>query len=306
MLHILLIILKIIGILMLVLLGVVLLLLLSVLLVPIRYRGEASFHGNISGRLKITWLLHILSLQISYEGSSDFAVRVFGKRILSQHFGEEEGGEEEDVPDFSDRKEDEDGKEVILSAQEITPEPADAEPEKKQHPAEPETKKETDTAEPAGRTRKSSLDDETVSRKQPASEGRFREGKGKLEKVCELYQQAQEFLAQESNQKTFRLVKRQLGRLLHHLAPKRLRGEVTLGLEDPYTMGQIVSVAALLYPVIRDRIRFTPVFGEKVLDGEVSLRGRIRVGTLLWIGIRVLLDNNFRKLLRKILNRGGK
>lgn len=79
-----------------------------------------------------------------------------------------------------------------------------------------------------------------------------------------------------------------------------------LGLEDPYTMGQIVSVAALLYPVIQDRIRFTPVFGEKVLDGELSLRGRIRAGTLLWLVIRLLLDGNFRKLLRKILNRGGK
>ena len=83
MLHILLIILKIIGILLLVILGVVLLLLLAVLLIPVRYCGEASFHGAIRGKVKIFWFLHLLSLQAVYEGSPDITLRVFGKRILS-------------------------------------------------------------------------------------------------------------------------------------------------------------------------------------------------------------------------------
>lgn len=303
MLHILLIILKIIGILLLVILGVVLLFLLAVLLIPVRYCGEASFHGAIRGKVKIFWFLHLLSLQAVYEGSPDITVRVFGKRILSGFSGEEDN--EEETMEEPGTEEEQDGEEMILSAQEVQPDSQTRESERipEQEPEKesvfPEEKKASSKKQRRCGKKKISSIIQSIGR-------HFREGEEKLKKGGELYQQAEEFLAKEANRRTLRLVKRQAGRLLRHLSPRRLKGELIVGLEDPYRMGQIVSAAALLYPVIRDRIRFTPVFNEKVFDGELSLRGRIRVGTLLWLAVRLLLDRNFRKLLRKILNRGGK
>ena len=69
MLHILFIILKILGILLLVILGLLFLCLMAVLFVPIRYRGNGSYHSikDFCVHLHIHWLLHAVSLRIAYE-----------------------------------------------------------------------------------------------------------------------------------------------------------------------------------------------------------------------------------------------
>lgn len=73
MLHILFIILKILGILLLVILGLLFLCLMAVLFVPIRYRGNGSYHSikDFGVHLHIHWLLHAVSLRIAYEMGFD-------------------------------------------------------------------------------------------------------------------------------------------------------------------------------------------------------------------------------------------
>ena len=79
MLHIILVILKIIGILLACIVALLLLLALSVLLVPVRYRGRVEKNGDISAMGHIHWLLHIVSGKIFYEeGEVSIKVRIFG------------------------------------------------------------------------------------------------------------------------------------------------------------------------------------------------------------------------------------
>jgi hypothetical protein len=77
MLHIILLILKIIGIVLLVLIGLLLLILLTILLVPVRYRATVS-HGQAFVAVgRISWLLHILGARVTYlEGKLHIRVRV--------------------------------------------------------------------------------------------------------------------------------------------------------------------------------------------------------------------------------------
>ena len=89
------------------------------------------------------------------------------------------------------------------------------------------------------------------------------------------------------------------------MRPAGLEGNITFGLEDPYRMGQILSLCALFYPVYGERIEVCPVFGGNALKGRIRLRGRVRLGTLLFIAIRLFFDKNLRKLFRKYMNRGG-
>ena len=80
MLHIILLLLKIIGILLLCILGLILLILLTTLLVPIRYR-LAIEHGAKLFYLKgsVSWLLHAINVGISHiEGTLHIKARVFG------------------------------------------------------------------------------------------------------------------------------------------------------------------------------------------------------------------------------------
>ena len=83
MIHILLMILKIIGIILLVILGILLVVLSAVLLVPVRYRVLGSWHGKPELEAKATWLLHILSFRAVYtDGGLKTVLRVFGYNLF--------------------------------------------------------------------------------------------------------------------------------------------------------------------------------------------------------------------------------
>ena len=92
MLHILFIILKILGILLLVILGLLFLCLMAVLFVPIRYRGNGSYHSikDFGVHLHIHWLLHAVSLWIAYENGLRYAVKLFGFRIFGSESEEKD------------------------------------------------------------------------------------------------------------------------------------------------------------------------------------------------------------------------
>ena len=59
MIHILLMILKIIGIILLVILALLFTAVLLILFVPVRYRTEVSFDGKPDGEAAVSWLLHL-------------------------------------------------------------------------------------------------------------------------------------------------------------------------------------------------------------------------------------------------------
>ena len=85
MIHIILAILKIVGILLAVLLGLVLLILLTVLFLPLRYRICAETHGELkksTANVSVSWLFGILKVKAGYRnGQISFVSQIFGKKI---------------------------------------------------------------------------------------------------------------------------------------------------------------------------------------------------------------------------------
>ena len=85
MLHIILVILKIVGILLAAILFLILAALLLVLFVPIRYSGSVSWQEKEkSGNGRITWLFHLISLKLSYEFGSrpSITLKILGKTLF--------------------------------------------------------------------------------------------------------------------------------------------------------------------------------------------------------------------------------
>ena len=111
------------------------------------------------------------------------------------------------------------------------------------------------------------------------------------------------FLGDEQNKSTLRLLWRQFKKLIKHVLPKKMNGRVRFGFDDPATTGQILTYISPFYGVYAKSVAIEPVFDEKVMEGELHLRGRIRLGTLLWTVVRVFFDKNFRTLLKKFMNR---
>lgn len=110
-------------------------------------------------------------------------------------------------------------------------------------------------------------------------------------------------LCSEENRATFANVRQNAGRILRELMPKKGGGYVRFGTGDPYTTGQVMEAAALLYPYYGEQIDVIPVFDEAGLEMKGDVRGRVRLISLLIPLWKLYADKNLRELIGKLRNR---
>ena len=79
------------GIVLLVILGLLLAALLAVSFVPVRYRADGSWREELTASAAITWLLHLVSIRITYEKELSVRVSVCGIRIKTEKKAEPSG-----------------------------------------------------------------------------------------------------------------------------------------------------------------------------------------------------------------------
>lgn len=322
-------ILKIIGILLLLLAGLLLLALAAVLFVPVRYRGEGSRREVLKAHGTVSWCFSALAVRFSLEdGRTEGEVRLFGRRLGGRDREEEtleadfrEASEPSVHTASLDRGRSQDGEDTPDGGNAPdsgnTPDSGSA-PDSGSVPAggrSQDRAKERESRNRSGapgRREKAKEEGKGPGTERPSGRleklarelrGRISRAGAKIRSALEKKDQIMAFLRDEENRRTFRLVKKQLVKVVRHVMPVRLEGEVTFGFDDPYRTGQLLSAAALLYPVYRDRIRITPVFDREVLEGELKLEGRIRLAVLLGAAVRLGMDRNFRKLVRRLMDR---
>lgn len=312
MIHILLLLLKIIGITLLSLLALIVLIILVVLLVPIRYSLNVEAEKSVEARACVSWLLHLLHAKAVYDGTFGIVIRVFGipiKRIPAP---------EEKKPKKSKDKQKE--KRTESETKTASGEAACSEPD------ETAVLSETVTSEEDKRTEADNTSD--ANEEDAESEDEKKEKLslfqklvqfvravraffskilytiqnicGKIEKVKELIGYYSEVLKSEEGQRTFALAKRELGRLLKHIAPTKLRGSLTIGMDDPAATGQIIAIVSMFYPIYGNNVSITADFEEKCMRGSLYLKGRIRILTLIRIAWRVYFNKDIKTFLHML------
>ena len=95
MIHILLMILKIIGIILLVILALLLTAVLLILFIPVRYRADVSFDGKTDGEAAVSWLLHLVRIRVSYHEHADVSGRVLWFKLFDMRLWPAEDEETE-------------------------------------------------------------------------------------------------------------------------------------------------------------------------------------------------------------------
>ncbi len=122
--------------------------------------------------------------------------------------------------------------------------------------------------------------------------------KDKVHHVKEMIALVRAFFDDEENRKGLKCVFHSLKKTLKHMLPYRIKGILRIGLEDPCDTGMLLGGLSIFYPLYENKIEIIPDFQEEVLEGKVDAKGRIRACTLFIIGIKLLLDDNFKKLLK--------
>lgn len=336
MLHILLLLLKVLGILFLALSGIFLLIVIVVLLVPVRYRGNASFHGEPEGTVLVSWLFCILRVRLVLDESLKLSVKVLWLNLFEEIFWSKNEDEKK-------RLSEDDGSKKDLPGEEPTPESLseenfgevlpDFEEEELEmvHMAELSGK---EIKEEQGPEEKSGLEEETNQKKVPAlEEKRSRKenpaleektnqkekpglgerlcsfckklkeismgGQSSLKKARKKYDGCMAFIEDEENQKTFRLLAKQIKKFFKCILPGHVEGRVRFGFEDPYHTGKVLTIISPFYGLYARTLAVEPVFEEKALEGELKIKGKIRAASILFVGLRLFMNKNFRRLLRR-------
>lgn len=105
-----------------------------------------------------------------------------------------------------------------------------------------------------------------------------------------------DFIKNETNKEGFRFTYDSIKKLLKHIKPTKLKARLRFGTGDPCSTGQILGIFGILYGFYGNALNITPDFENKVLEGSLYARGRIRLWTVLIIVIRFLLDKRFKEL----------
>lgn len=289
MLHILLILLKIIGILLAVILGVILLVVFVVLFAALKYEVAAAADGDIKSvkaNIKFSWLFHLISGFVIYEEQKlNWQVKVAWKKLNVPKAGADQSTEKaeeiakeitHEVVDETTAVFDEKSVEIIESTKE------------NENISKKEAKKQT----------------KKQAKKVPFKEKircSIQKISDKIKEIKNLKDKIVGFLTAESHKKAFQKLLKELLRLLKKLKPKKLKANVEFGFEDPYKTGSILAYLSMLYPFYGDNINIVPDFTEQVLKGDIFIKGYIRISYMVSMGIRLILDRNIRFTIKDVM-----
>ncbi len=301
--HVILQILAVIGIVLLVLLALLILTVLAVLFVPIRYRASGEKEADrIEGVAAVSFLYPFLSFKWQRAGNENrWALRLLGIKLKGSpkvDKGKTTEPEKTEKGKVAEPKKTDKGK-AEETAQAAKPEKA-AEPVKEEkQPATPSVQ--NAEAEDAARQAEETGTQET-DRVSSEKKARFTISGlcDKMEKIRDNVEYYKERLTAEENRLFLKRTKERIFAVLKSIKPKVLTARVVCGTGSPDTTGYVCAVYGMLYPVIEDRISFTADFENKVLDGELSVKGKVRVVTLVRHGIKILLDKQLKVFLKEM------
>lgn len=318
--------LKIIGIVLLVILAVILLLLLLVLFAPIRYKADASVPRSdldnfdvekISAKVRFSWLLFVIRGGLDFPENKEFTLRIFGIKILPKKEkpgkdkdkdSKEEGKDSEKAEDKKDKKEKKKrGKKDNGEQESAKPEDtASSESSGEGEGSFDQGKEdEAEDGEP-----KNILD--VIWKVIDSIDNILKTPLNVLEKlqytisrVCGKISMIKTTLESETFDRAFTLVKKKLLKILKMIMPDKIKADVVFGSGDPALTAELMGAYGALYHKLYKKVYFTPDFEEKVLEGEVHLKGHIRLFTIVWSAAVVYLNRDVKRVIKrfkKIIN----
>lgn len=109
------------------------------------------------------------------------------------------------------------------------------------------------------------------------------------------------FLQDEVNKDGMKYIFKSLKGIWWHVKPKKIIGEVEFGAKEPYETGKILAFLSMGYGLYGKNFKIYPNFEEEIFKGNVIIIGRIRLVTLLIIGVKLILYKNNRQLVKNIM-----
>lgn len=314
MLHILLLILKWIGIIVAAILGILVLLICIVLFVPLRYEVQGRSDGDLEslkGKLKVTWLLHLFRADVYYKGKR------LKWRIRLAFFKRSSGIRQKKGEDANEKKQDLKEPELVPEAEVVSE--AKTVEHRENTPKEPEKIKESveetheadkvESEDPEEVNKTESEDPKEANRIFQKIQNAFQKIKYTFQDICarikklgDKKEKLAAFVTDATHRAAFAKAKKVLFWYLKKIKPQKAQIQVRYGFEDPYHTGQMLAFLSVLYPFLGEYTEIIPDFEQRILKGTLYVKGRIRASHLVHLAWKLFWDKNIRASYADIKN----
>lgn len=294
-LHMILIVLKILGVILLIILGILLLVTAAFLFCPVRYRAEGYKNERaFGGEAGISWLFHLVSFKVWYESKNEkaeYSLYILGIPVL------------ELISNISNRRKKtrKPGGEQPVHTEISSKEEIRKEPENEKNPGAVKHKK---TGRNREVDRKNKGKNSFVSKLKELLQipGKFlrtlKNFQLTAEHICAKIKNIKTFLENEKFKRGRSLIFQEVKKLLAHGVPREINGYVKFGTEDPCFTGEILGAAGIFYPLYGENFNIEPCFDQAVLEGTVSFKGRIYGIFLLVSVLKIISSKDVRYIIR--------
>ncbi|MDO4478347.1 MAG: hypothetical protein Q4B73_04800 [Lachnospiraceae bacterium] len=324
--------LKIIGIVLLVILGIILFLACLVLFSPVRYRVFGALQEkHLTGEVKVTWFLHAVSFHLSYDSVRETAM-VYRLKILGIPF-------EKLKALFTPRKKKEKVRKKLKKLKEQDPETyerlrAEAMERRRKEEARVKAEEEARLLEEKQETQKAAAKRHPIRQAlrrirhtvigmwQTAGKtgkgvarvaaflfaiprrivGRIGKILGRIRGFCATIKTIIGFLRDERTRRCIKYLLQKAKRLFKHIWPKRLKGYIRFGFDDPYQTGLVLAGVEPFFPIWGRNLDLYPVFDQAVLEGEINAKGRIFIIFVLIQGFGLWRNKDVRFVMNYLQN----
>lgn len=318
----------------LIILGIAGALLLSVLLLilfcPVRYliqgsKPEEDGMSELKGQVRVSWLFRGITFRFFYENKkagTDF--RILGispdkfRRRKKKVSVKEEKAEEKTFPAEKSLFEDEKILEKKIPEEKMSGENLSGDEKissSEKIPSAIEEKEETGKSkvqEETDREKTEEISKKKLEKKKPGLLKRFMEKiksiPSKIRKIrltikrtCVKIEWWKRFFSNPRIKEAISFCWKDIKKLIRHILPIKVEGNVTFGFEDPSITGRIVALLGMTIPFHKNCIQIMPLFqtDRNILEGTIKMKGRI-YGVVL---VKTAAEIYFNKNVKYMINR---
>lgn len=336
MLHMILLILKIICWILLAILGIIVLLVCVVLFTPLRYEIRGKCEGkleSLDGEVKFSYFLHLINGSVRYvDKKLVWKLRIAWKKLSSEADAadtvKEVAGDTADVvEEIADNAADalEEAADDTVDTETVEDVTDDTAEETVDVTADALEETADDTTDIADETVEDITDDtgdvwgnrsetdkgstEHIKKESLADKinrifekisCKFTEICDKIKELIRKKEIVMDFLTNEIHKKAFTKVISELKRLPGKLKPKRINGNLKFGFEDPALTGKVLAGFSILYPYLADNVKIDPRFEERILSGDIYIKGKAAASLFASMGLRLLMNKNIRTTIKHV------
>lgn len=284
---------------------------LLILLVPVRYKITADGSGSgIKAAAGAKWLGGLARAKVqSKDFKVTYSVKILFFTILKGEFGKEDKKKKPETFELIIGEDEPPGKDVRTGCSDgLSKEDKPSGRSKKKRVSEPEkTCDQIRSEEPENTRCGRSLFDQAelaVNRIFENAE-KFKSRNLKLFKkikaVFKKIKQIKYIWDAPVTRRAVKSIKIRLSGFLNHIKPKKIKGELTIGFEDPAQTASAYAAAAIISGSLGAELIIKPDFEEKKFEAEnLLISGRIFIGYVVILALKLLTDKDVKRVVNYI------